>query len=261
MLILPDPNDPTSNSGMGRVLWFTGKPKEAVDFLNRAMRLDPHNPHLYLIGLGIAHFCMGNLEEAATLLEKARRLSPEIVPWAPWLAPIYGLLGREKEARDALEIYKTEFRPKPILANFMYHMPFKDRAVSERFAEGMVKAGVPGPPSGYFPAFKENQLTGEEIKRLLFSAKITGFDVWDGPQYWEDRNRNGEFSWRGSGPISSDTGRSRIEGDMICTKYQKRLWGLEYCASVFRNPRGTYERKDEHFLCTDFGFIPFSLAK
>jgi hypothetical protein len=127
-------------------------------------------------------------------------------------------------------------------------------------AEGLIKAGLKG-PSGYYPAFKENQLTGEEIKRLLFGSKITGIELDDGQQWWVDQGKNGEFTWRGSGPISSDTGISRIEGDMICTRYQKRLWGLELFSTVFRNPRGTYESKDEYFFCTDIGFTPFSLVK
>ena len=143
-----------------------------------------------------------------------------------FLASIYGLLGREKEARAALETYIKEGWQgvEPRLPEIMYSFPFKDRAVADRFAEGMVKAGIPGPPSGYFPAFKENQLTGEEIKRLAFGSKITGIDG-DGQQWWIDRKKNGEFTWRGGGPISSDTGKSRIEGDMQCLAVSKEFLG------------------------------------
>jgi len=103
-------------------------------------------------------------------------------------------------------------------------------------------------------------VTGEEIKKLLLGSRITGIGR-DGHPWWLDREKNGEFTRRGGSPISFDTGISRIEGDMICTKFQKMLWGIEYCATVFRNPRGTNESKDEHFLCTDIGFTPFSLVK
>jgi len=98
-----DPNDPTCNSGMGNVLMYSGKPKESIEFINRAIRLDPHNPVRYFHQLGMAQFCLGNLEEATTLFEKLRRLSPETWLGAPWLASIYGLLGREEEARRQLE--------------------------------------------------------------------------------------------------------------------------------------------------------------
>ena len=108
-----DPNDPSCNSLMGVVLYYTGKPKEAVDFLNRAMRLDPHNPGRYLIFLGVAQFCMGNLEEAATLIEKGIRLNPDMSGFTGLLAATYGLLGREKEARAALEIFKKGWVGEP----------------------------------------------------------------------------------------------------------------------------------------------------
>ena len=52
-----------------------------------------------------------------------------------------------------------------------------------------------------------------------------------------------------------------IEGDLVYNQYKKRLWGIEYCGTVFRNPRGTKEGKDEYFFCTDIGFAPFSLVK
>jgi adenylate cyclase len=257
-----DPNDPSIYQDMGLVLNYSGKPKEAVDFLKRGMRLDPHNPARYLIFLGVAQFCMGNLEEAANLIEKARRINPEITGSTSWLAVIYGLLGRQKDARAALETYiKVWGGPvNPRLPAIMYPFPFKDRAVADRFAEGMVKAGIAGPPSEYFPSYKENQLTGEEIKKLLFGSKITGI-MGSGQQWWIERKKDGETTWRGPEPISSDTGKSRIEGDLICTQFQKNFWGLEYCLTVFRNSRGTYDGKDEYFNCTDFGFAPWSIVR
>jgi hypothetical protein len=252
-----DPNDPSCNLGMGYTLMYGGKPKEAADFIYRAMRLDPHNPAHHLHFLAFVEFSLGNLEEAAALEEKVRRLgSPEHWTGAPMLATIYGLHGRKEEARLQLEEGGGFGFTLPAR---MWVYPFKDRAVADRFAEGLIKAGLKGLPYGYYPAFKENQLAGEEIKRLLFGSKITG--VSSGQQWWLDREKNGEFAWRGPGPISSDTGVSRIEGDMICTEYKKRLWGIEVCSTVFRNPRGTYERKDEYFFCSEIGFSPFSLMK
>jgi Flp pilus assembly protein TadD len=267
-----DPNDPSCNSDMGSVLNFSGKSKEAVDFLNRAMRLDPHNPSFYLHRLGAAQFCMGNLEEAANLLEKSGRLNPETRARFPWLAATYGLLGREKEARLSLDNW-GKAASIPNLPLIMPPFPFKDRAGADRFAQGLIKAGIKAPPWGYFPTFKENRLTGEEIKKLLFGAKTTGI-VFEGQQWWVDCKKNGEFTWRGPsrresnrggwtyiGP-SSDNGKSWVEGDLICRQFQKRYWGLEYCGIVYRNPGGTYEGKDEYFsYWDDMGVVPFSVER
>ena len=160
---------------------------------------------------------------------------------------------------------------------FMFNLPFSDRAIGDRFAEALLKLGYPpGKISGgYFPAFKENQLTGEEIKDLLMGSRITG--IKDGQQWWVDREKNGAFTWRGPAlkdPVTqkiisgaaqsgqnSDRGKSWIEGDTICHQFEKLYWGLEFCGTVFRNPKGTNESKDEYFFCNDIGFTPFSLVR
>ena len=161
---------------------------------------------------------------------------------------------------------------------YMFGLALGDRAIVDRYAEGLLKAGyAPAKISGgYFPAYKENQLTGEEIKNLLMGSRITGIDR-DGQQWWVDRKKNGEFAWHGpalkdpytqkiisaptlAGP-NSDRGKSRVEGDMICHQFEKLYWGLEFCGTVFRNPKGTNESKDEYFFCNDIGFTPFSLVR
>jgi len=261
--LILDPNDPSIYQGMGLVLIFSGRPKEAVDFLNRGMRLDPHNPARYLGMLGAAQFCMGNLEEAANLIEKAIGINPELTGVSCWLAAIYGLLGREEEASAALKAHLKVTRwsvTPPRLPQIIHFFPFKDRGVADQFAAGLVRAGIPRPSPEFVPPCKEKQLTGEEIKKFLFGSKITGI-TWDGRQWWIERKKDGETTWRGPGAISSDTGKSWIEGDLLCTQFQKNFWGLEYCLTVFRNPGGTYERKDEYLNCTDFGFATWSKVR
>ena len=57
-----DPNDPSCLQSMSNTLNMAGRPKEAMEYINRGMRLDPHNPSRYLALLGMAHFCMGELQ-------------------------------------------------------------------------------------------------------------------------------------------------------------------------------------------------------
>ena len=54
---------------MGKVLIFDGRPEEGVEFIKKAMRLDPLYPAEPLCYLGLAHFCMGQLEEAVSLID------------------------------------------------------------------------------------------------------------------------------------------------------------------------------------------------
>jgi len=257
-----DPNDPNGLALMARTLNFTGKPKEAVDFANRAMRLDPQNPAHYLYIIGMAQFCMGRLEEAATFGEKALKLNPEYVGMAALLAAAYGQLGREREARAALDAYlKGWVAPfSPSLWPFMYSYPFKDRPVADRFAQGLLKAGLPGQLSGYYHASKQNQLTGEKMKALLFGSTITG--IFPGGQQWGwETDKEGQLIYRGSdegGKRLIDGGRIWIDGDMGYNQYQKAFGGFEWCWTVFKNPNGTPESKDEYFFASDIGGVPFS---
>jgi tetratricopeptide (TPR) repeat protein len=245
---------------MGWTLSMASRPKEAIDYVNRGMRLDPQNPSAYLALLGMAHFCMGEVAEAASLTEEALRLNPENMGMGFQLAAFYGLLGHKEEARAALATVRKKLKIFP-LDIMMMDYPFKDRAIADRYAEGLLKAGVPGQPSGYLPAFKRNQLTGEQIKALLFGSTIMGVWTLSGQRWWADWEKNGECAWRGAVASDSDRGNSRIEGDMICTKYQKNWWGLEDCATVFRNPSGTSETKDAYFFVRDIGFRTFSPAR
>jgi adenylate cyclase len=273
-----EPNHPVCLFNMGRVLYLGGRPKEGIEYVNKRWRLDPRSRYLHLIGLSMAHLCMGEISEAATFMEQAIRHNPE-AGLTTGLAALYALLGRDQDARAMLKaLRKKQGGRRCDIGVIMFGMPFRDSAIGDRYAEGLLKAGfAPAKVSGgYFPAFKENQLTGEEIKSLLLGSRITGIDQ-DGQQWWIDRQKNGEFTWRGpalkdpytqkiiSPPtqtgLNSDRGKSRIEGNTICHQFEKLYWGLEFCGTVFRNPKGTNERKDEYFFCNDIGFTPFSLEK
>jgi adenylate cyclase len=272
-----DPNSRECLFNMGRVLYFAGRPKEGIEYINKSWRLDPRSRLLNLVALGWAHFCMGETAEAASFYEQALKLQPEATSTIP-LAAFYAALGRDQDARSMIEMLRKKQGAVLDVGASMFGNSFMDRAIIDRYAQGLLKAGLaPGRISGgYFPASKDNQLTGEEIKSLLLGSRITGIDR-DGQQWWIDREKNGEFTWRGpalkdpltqkiisppgvAGPYS-DRGKSRIEGDMICQQFEKNYWGLEFCGTVFRNPKGTNESKDEYFFCNDIGFEPFSLVR
>jgi adenylate cyclase len=147
--IVLDPNDPSCHESFGWTLIMAGRPGEAVDFIKTGMRLDPHNPARYLYLLGLGHFAMGQLEEAVTSIQKALRLNPERLEMAAALAAAYTHLGLDKRARAALDNYKKGWFTPLTLREVMYFYPFKDPEVADRFAEGLLKAGLPGQPSGY----------------------------------------------------------------------------------------------------------------
>ena len=137
-----EPNNAQSHHVMGIALIFAGSSKEAVDYYKTAMRLDPYYPASYLWFLGLAQFCVGQLEEAATSFERARKRNPELAAWP--LAATYAHLGREQEAKDVLAEYmkKRKMSKPPTVKRLLKYYPFKDPKDGDRFAEGLRKAGL-----------------------------------------------------------------------------------------------------------------------
>jgi adenylate cyclase len=70
-----DPNDPRGYAVMGWILIHVGRFTEAIDIIEKGMRLDPQNPGYYLYLLGHAKTSMGQYEHAVKLIERAMSLN------------------------------------------------------------------------------------------------------------------------------------------------------------------------------------------
>jgi len=98
-----DENDATALAGLANALIKANRPAEGLDFIEQAMRLDPHHPPSYLISLGAAQFVMEEFEEAATIFERAIKRNPDNeIPFL-YLASAYGHLGRTEKADNVIE--------------------------------------------------------------------------------------------------------------------------------------------------------------
>ncbi len=148
--IASDPNDADGYVALAGVLSFTGRASEALEQVERAIRLNPHYPPHYLYQLGLARFGMKRLDEAATSLERAIALNRDDYWSQRLLLATYGLLGRRADAAKLLDAIKGREQrgllasrdPLTVTAS-AYSYPFANRADIERFAEGLRKAGVP----------------------------------------------------------------------------------------------------------------------
>ena len=139
-----DPNDADSYIALAGTLSFSGRPDEALPMVDRAMRLNPHYPPVYLYELGLAYFGKNRFEEAALSLEKATALNPDD-RWSPiLLLATYGQLDRGNEAANILETLQTRFLlDLASIRNIAFWHPFKDPIDAARFADGLRKAGLP----------------------------------------------------------------------------------------------------------------------
>ena len=152
----------------------------------------------------------------------------------------------------------------------MYLRPFKDKEVERRFADGLIKAGLPGEPGGYYKIYQENKLTGKAIKDLVFAQTVTGFDIVSGKQWWIKRTEDGKATYRGpkgyvKGKVAdveetSDTGKSWVEGNRLYNQWANLYGGLVDCFPIYYNPEGMPEKKDEYIGVAVYGFVPFSIV-
>ncbi len=148
--IASDPNDADGYVALAHALSFTGRANEALEQVERAIRLNPKYPPNYLYQLGLARFGMTRLDDAATSLERAITLNRDDYWSQRLLLATYGLLGRRADAAKLLDAIKGREQrgwlasrdPLTVTAS-TYSYPFANRADLERFAEGLRKAGVP----------------------------------------------------------------------------------------------------------------------
>lgn len=216
---------------------------------------------------------MGQLEEALAAYERAHEQNPKLRWVSTRLAVVYANLGRIDEARNALEPLIKYYDGRGVeVINLRYQMylrPFKDKEVEKRFADGLLKAGIPGEFGGYFKIYQKYKLTGEQIKDLVFDQTITGFDIVSGKQWWEKRSKDGDATYRGpkgyvKGKVTdveetSDAGKSWVEGFRLYSQWANLYGGLKDCFPIYRNPEGMPEKKDEYIGVAVYGFVPFSV--
>ncbi len=120
-----EPNNAIINLQMGYVLIMSGNPKKSVDYIKKAMRLDPNYPARALYFHGLAKFHIEEFEKTITFCENSHKLNPDMREPAELLAVSYALLGRDDEAKrivDWIQGYWTWTRTLQII---MRDYPFK----------------------------------------------------------------------------------------------------------------------------------------
>ena len=145
-----DPNDADSYVALAGALSLAGRADEALGWIERAMRSNPHYPSYYLYQLGLARFSLEQLDKAALVLEQAVALNPDDRWSYRLLLSTYGLLGRRQEAEEALEAIEERdqrgwlnfFDPITIRSSTFW-LPFKENRDAVRFTQGLRNAGIP----------------------------------------------------------------------------------------------------------------------
>ncbi len=142
--------DPNSASGyflLAQDQGFAGKPEDAIESANKAMRLDPRNRDLYLVTVAWSYDLMGRYSEAVPLLKRHLARYPNQIAAHYNLVVAYVELGQMDEARaQVAELLRIS--PQLTLEGFKHAeehgvgYPLKDRALAARELADVAKAGL-----------------------------------------------------------------------------------------------------------------------
>ncbi|MNM42691.1 invasion protein regulator [compost metagenome] len=121
-----------------------GETETAIDNLNHAARLSPLDPEMFRmqVGIALAHFFAGRLDEAAAWAEKSLLNLPSLLAAVALLAASHALSGRMDSARQAMQRLRAQ-DPALRVTGLREWLPiYRDEDLA-RLAEGLRLAGLP----------------------------------------------------------------------------------------------------------------------
>ena len=123
----------------GELLTWLGRPEEGIDWIKKAMRLNPHHPERFWNHLGRACFCAEQYAEAAEAFARITR--PDHTHHA-FLAATFAQMGNAvAAAAHAAEVLKRE--PQFSVAAYLATQHYKRDVDRRRHEAGLLKAGLP----------------------------------------------------------------------------------------------------------------------
>ena len=123
----------------GELLTWLGRPEEGIDWIKKAMRLNPYHPERFWSHLGRACYCAEKYAEAAEAFSRITR--PDHTHHA-FLAATFAHMGNGvAAAAHAAEVLKRE--PKFSVAGYLATQHYKREADRKRHEAGLLMAGLP----------------------------------------------------------------------------------------------------------------------
>ena len=122
----------------GELLMWLGNPEEGIEWIKKAMRLNPHHPERFWSHLGKAHFTGRQYAEA---IEAFMHLSATDHTHHAFLAASYAWLG-DATAAKAHADRTRELDPAFSIDTFLSTLHYHEAADLEHCREGLVKAGL-----------------------------------------------------------------------------------------------------------------------
>jgi adenylate cyclase len=123
----------------GELLTWLGRPEEGIDWIKKAMRLNPYHPERFWSHLGRACYCAERYGEAAEAFSRITR--PDHTHHA-FLAATFAQMGNSvAAAAHATEVVKRE--PKFSVTAYLATQHYKHEVDRRRHEAGLLMAGLP----------------------------------------------------------------------------------------------------------------------
>jgi adenylate cyclase len=136
-----DPNSAYGYMLLAATYRFSGRAKEGIPLLEKAIRLQPYTPSSYYYQLGMAYNFTGQYDEAIAVLKKSLKRTPDHLLSLIGLTVAYSLADRMEEARaTADELLKVN--PKFSVAYMEKKAPYKHKSDLELSMCALRKAGL-----------------------------------------------------------------------------------------------------------------------
>ncbi|MFQ6022310.1 MAG: tetratricopeptide repeat protein [Acidiferrobacterales bacterium] len=130
-----------ANGHLGNILYYCGRPGEAVDYVKRAIRNTPIYPPWFVDILAASYKEAGQLDNATASAREALRLKPDDLDARLVLVDAYQSAGRNARAREiAQEVLAID--PSFSLARWSATQPYREDAVLARIVESLREAGL-----------------------------------------------------------------------------------------------------------------------
>ncbi len=134
-----NPNDDLIVVQQGEILTWLGEPEEGIEWIQKAMRLNPYHPERFWSHLGRAYFVARRCDEA---VEALKHLSKMDQGQHALMAASYARLGDTAAAgKHADEVLRLD--PQFTVTSHLATQHFKQDSDREYYRQGLIDAGLP----------------------------------------------------------------------------------------------------------------------
>ena len=137
-----NPNFAAALGYLGLALAFDGRSDEAIQNIDQAIRMSPHDPQnsMFNVGLAVAHYLAGRYAEAVVFSRKSVQQRDGLITGHRIYIASLAQAGHIDEARASLQRLK-ELQPNLSIEWIEKFVPYTPGPM-EKFVEGMRKAGL-----------------------------------------------------------------------------------------------------------------------